>query len=178
MTVHDPIEELNKLIALRASGAITEAEFTELKRRLIFGRSASTAANPAPTERPAVDGYATPSQPILQAPQPVYQAVPAKHASRRWSFSTKLIVAGLALYGLNWLTSKPGAASDVDNEPSQAMYNYVNKVHHCTWCGKEYRSSGYIHVMDSCVPASGSFANIDVQCSTKCCMDSWNSGRH
>ena len=178
MPVHDSIEDLKKLIALRTSGAITEAEFTELKSRLIFGRSASPTANPTPTGFAAANGNAAPFKTVLQAPQLSNQSLPVQNAPRRWALSTKLIIAGLSLYGLYWLTSKPGSISSIDNEPSQAMYNSVNKVHHCTWCGNEYRSNGYIHIMNNCEPASGNFASIDVQCSTKCCMDSWNSGRH
>ncbi len=29
-------------------------------------------------------------------------------------------------------------------------YQYV-QTHHCSWCGKEYKGSGYMHVMNQCV---------------------------
>jgi hypothetical protein len=48
------------------------------------------------------------------------------------------------------------------------------EVHHCTWCGKEYSGTGYFHIMNECVHPEKDIG-IDVQCSQKCCMDSWNS---
>ena len=83
-----------------------------------------------------------------------------------------LVVAG----GLVLAFNKCSNSTPSHNETEGSAYNYVNKKNHCTWCGKEYSGGGYIHVMDGCEAATGTFAGIG-QCSEKCCYDSWNSGR-
>ncbi|RZK44731.1 MAG: hypothetical protein EOO61_02755 [Hymenobacter sp.] len=80
------------------------------------------------------------------------------------------------VWGFNKFTG--GTSSETaSNEPSKAMSDYVNKTHRCTWCRREYSGGGYIHVLDGCEPAAGAFADIDNQCSEKCCYESWNAGR-
>lgn len=50
------------------------------------------------------------------------------------------------------------------------------KTYHCTWCGKEYTGSGYMHVVNECVHPQEDIG-MDICCSSKCCWESWNKGR-
>ena len=45
--------------------------------------------------------------------------------------------------------------------------------HTCENCSKPYTGPGYMHLLDDCRIATGEFANLNNNCSYKCCQESW-----
>ena len=48
-----------------------------------------------------------------------------------------------------------------------------NQVHHCTYCGKEFRGPGYIHPGGQCIKQEQDAGMGDIYtCTLKCCIES------
>lgn len=63
----------------------------------------------------------------------------------------------------------------INPEPTTiANSSELTYSHKCTWCGREYKGIGYMHVADQCIQPVKEIG-IDITCSEKCCWESWKA---
>lgn len=86
-----------------------------------------------------------------------------------WLYSTVVI---LLLFNFSPIQDPNRAASSSSSSSSGNSYT-DNQIHHCTYCGKEFRGPGYVHPMGQCVKQEEDAGMGDIYtCSQKCCKES------
>jgi hypothetical protein len=79
-----------------------------------------------------------------------------------------VIIVALGLIA-NLIGNKTGTSTS-GSHSTQSNYS---ASHTCENCGKSYDGPGYMHILDDCRIATGEFANLNNNCSYKCCQESW-----